>query len=108
MIDLNVSSMAQEISTLIWNDFLYPLVPQQKQKLRRGRPSIQEARPGEHYLSDVNDNSTRSLLPLTLHKIKLDFIEFINEKVQRRQAIENIAKLYDIPYQQAYNICEKL
>jgi hypothetical protein len=47
----------------------------------------------------------RYLLPITKHKIVLDFKEYLEENWVPKKALEKICELYKITYFQAYNIC---
>ena len=60
---------------------------------------------GAHKLSDV-EPELQKLVPSTIHKIILDFKEYIQEGVIPRVAFENIGELYQISYAQAFSICE--
>lgn len=53
-----------------------------------------------------HDYDLRHLSKMTIHKIILDFKEFIEENKTIQQALNGIASLYSIPYVQAYNLCQ--
>ena len=49
----------------------------------------------------------KTILPDTIHKIKLDFKEYLEEGLSITTAIKMITTLYKIPYQPAHRICHK-
>ena len=59
-----------------------------------------------HTLED-SDRDIRILMPMTKHKIILDFKEYLEEGSTPKTALENICKLYNITYFQAFSICER-
>lgn len=109
----------QQIASLVWQQFVHPeLVPKpQHQQIAenanpvtgktRGRPrKYLPAVQGKtvHRMSD-SEEPIRKLRPETIHKVILDFKEYLDEGKTAREAMEEIAKLYAIPYSQAYMIC---
>jgi hypothetical protein len=83
------------------------LLPEVKEK-KRGRPKKNAPRIDGTIVHRMEDDThdNRVLLPVTKHKIALDFLEYIEEGKSRRGALLMVASLYQIPYSQAYTLCE--
>jgi hypothetical protein len=72
---------------------------------RKYIPNVDNCR--RHTMEDNEDKvmDIRYLLPITKHKIILDFKEYLEENWVPKKALEKICELYKITYFQAYNIC---
>jgi hypothetical protein len=70
---------------------------------RKYHPQIENKR--SHTLSD-SEREIRTLMPITKHKIVLDFKEYLEENFTPKKALEEICNLYNITYFQAFGICE--
>lgn len=106
-----VESDASEltVSALIWESvFKTPFQSDQRTfKRSRGRPKkhvpIIDGKT-VHKLGD-EELDARSLIPSSIHKLILDFKEYIEEGKSPKEALELVSELYKIPYVQAFNIC---
>lgn len=97
------------VSALLWDSILKtPFELRHEDVVKtRGRPrKDQKVETGtiSHKMGDVEPQN-RQLLQSTIHKIELDFKEYLQEGTTPKEALENICKLYRIPYGQAFNIC---
>jgi hypothetical protein len=95
------------VSALLWESVLgVPFELRKEDVKTRGRPRkylpIIEGQE-DHKLSDV-EPELRQLLPMTIHKIILDYKEYVEEGLTPKLALEEVCKLYSIPYGQAFNI----
>ena len=72
---------------------------------RKHIPTVDNCR--RHVLGDEENSDQRILLPITKHKIILDFKEYMEENWVPKKAIEQICSLYSVPYKQAYSICQE-
>ena len=99
------------VSALLWEDILgTPFKPHTEtidgEKKTRGRPRKHVPTNDGKVLHQVSDAEpeTRNLLPSTIHKIILDYKEYVQEGMKPKAALDEICKLYRVPYGQAFNI----
>lgn len=100
------------VSALLWESILKkpfelrPGIPGEVKKTR-GRPRKYFPKVEGVHRHKMNDEEpdSRNLLPATIKKLTLDFKEYLQEGKIPREALDEICKLYRIPYAQAFNIC---
>jgi hypothetical protein len=110
--DTAIDTSRPHVSALLWADILGKPFQDHENPIStevktRGRPRKVVNKVGAkrtHKMSD-DEPEFRNLLPSSIHKIVLDYKEYIQEGSSPKIALENICKLYRIPYAQAFNIC---
>jgi len=112
--DTAIDTSRPHVSALLWADILgkpfrdhdHPIESNDVKKTR-GRPRKLVNQIGgkqTHKMSD-DEPEFRNLLPSSIHKIVMDYKEYIQEGNTPKFALDEICKLYRIPYAQAFNIC---
>jgi len=73
----------------------------------RGRPRKQQPDQVGFTTVKISDEETdnRQLLPDTIDKLRADYREYVEEGLKPLKALEEVAKLYRVPYNQAFNLC---
>lgn len=97
------------VSALLWEDLLgtkFQPHAETDVKKTRGRPRkiFNVGSKRTHKMSDA-EPETRNLLSATEHKLMLDFKEYVQEGASPRDALDQVCRLYRVPYAQAFNIC---
>ena len=95
------------VSALLWDSIVGIPFQIDEVKKTRGRPRKLVETNIERTTHQMGDSEpeTRNLLHTTVHKIILDYKEYVEEGMSPRLALEEVCKLYRVPYAQAFNIC---
>ena len=100
------------VSALVWeqfNDKLGHSCKLERVKRTRGRPRKHNLPPPLEgtlsvKISDV-EGKEQSLTYEISRKLILDFKEYLEEGLAPRYALDEVCKLYDVSYVQAFNLC---
>ena len=97
---------APHVSALLWESILATPF-EVKEGKTRGRPRrLVQSNDGKHIhkLGD-NDPEVRNLLPNSIKNLIEDYKEYVQEGLTPKLALEEVAKLYRVPYGYAFNLC---
>jgi len=107
-----VDQPTQHVSALLWETLIgTPYVP----KAEFDEPPKARGRPRKHGLPEfvgVNNHvlsdeevDTRNLKQSSIDMLIVDYKEYVTEGKTPKQALEEVSKLYRVPYGQAFNLC---
>ena len=107
MSENNISQeQTPHVSALLWESILGTPF-EVKEVKTRGRPRrIVQSNDGKHIhkLGD-NDPEVRQLLPASVKNLIEDYKEYVFEGLTPKHALEEVCKLYRVPYGYAFNLC---
>jgi hypothetical protein len=98
------------VSALLWEDLLkkpFEVTTEYTPIKTRGRPRKYlptTVGKHDHKMSD-EESDVRNLLPSSIEKLIMDYKEYVQEGKTPKQALDEVCKLYRVPYGQAFNIC---
>jgi hypothetical protein len=108
MSENNIShEQTPHVSALLWETILGTSFEVKEVAKTRGRPRrLVQSNDGKHIhkLGD-NDPEVRNLLPNSIKNLIEDYKEYVYEGLTPKQALEEVCKLYRVPYGYAFNLC---